>query len=241
MNADQESLTNSHERLRKDHETLKNNFHGLSDKMASVEKENQNFALKMRLKESELKKLKCEVKSETIFNLKSTLEEQKRTISDYQEKINDLIRKIDALETDNDLKRYFERKVKELSAKCTELELKGEQSRKELDSKQVLINNLKEEIISMKDEQINHGMVPKAASGDIGAVERTSSHATNSCQTIKKLKKVEHDLRALIYQKKYLLNLLGGFQLTERATLALIANMSISIGEFLELFENLAY
>ncbi len=51
-------------------------------------------------------------------------------------------------------------------------------------------------------------------------------------QFLWKLKRVISHKNALIYQKKYLLHVLGGFQLTERATLALLANMNVTGIEF---------
>jgi hypothetical protein len=50
-------------------------------------------------------------------------------------------------------------------------------------------------------------------------------------ELLRKLRKCVHSKRALIYQKKYLLNVLGGFQLTEKATLALLANMSVTMDD----------
>ncbi|RWS30964.1 trichohyalin-like protein [Leptotrombidium deliense] len=44
-----------------------------------------------------------------------------------------------------------------------------------------------------------------------------------------KLRRCLSHKKSLIFQKKYLLNVLGGFQLTEKATLALLANLNISM------------
>ncbi|KAF7243635.1 Pericentrin [Varanus komodoensis] len=99
-----------------------------------------------------------------------------------------------------------------------------------------IINSLQESegITRLKEKSVLQAADLKAAENDTRNTDRTVGKKSTMASSNLKMQKLyrkylraESFRKALVYQKKYLLLLLGGFQECEQATLSLIARMGI--------------
>jgi chromosome segregation ATPase len=163
-----------------------------------------------------------------INDLNKALESQIKINEQTQEKFDSLNDCIDKLLVQNNNfkselakgdkvidRKDYQKIVKErdsLERKLLEIIRSNEVLQEELNNKHIQLNAFKSRLDASLEKYVED--------------DEKLQGVTN--QFLWKLKRVISHKNALIYQKKYLLHVLGGFQLTERATLALLANMNVT-------------
>ena len=206
----------------------------LTNKLKSVEsekvkyfKDNNEMKSKLNRFDQLIHELKCQISEEQIKSLR------------HIEEIDSLKSRLKVLESEK------ERLLKENSSLRAKLHSNEEvlnHLKQQLDERNNKIKHLNELIDKLKtnflkfDSSDNRDKREKSnsSSAKLLAVKSDKTPEDDdrangvSNQLLWKLKRVVSHKNALIHQKKYLLHVLGGFQLTERATLALLANMNVT-------------
>ncbi|KAI1286053.1 Pericentrin [Halotydeus destructor] len=108
-------------------------------------------------------------------------------------------------------------KLRELNAKIDSLADGNAKLKTELNAKNLLLKSLKKERTAN-----NAKTVP---------LKENVDRKQNKDHLDRALQRCLHQKRELVFQKRYLLSVLGGFQLTEKATLSLLANMDVSFSD----------
>lgn len=181
-------------------ESLQERIHSLIHRLDIVNEEVQRQKVVEKKEEEELKT--------QIRQLKCYSNEQQKQISGYETRVQSLLTKIEELKLELDTSSLNERKIKDL-----EFQLKTAN-----------------DIIAIKKGKISQLMDTLTKMSQHNTVLANSpATALQMKVLVKKLKKAQHEKRALIFQKNYLANVLSGFQVTERATLALLGSMNCEI------------
>ncbi|CAG2101665.1 unnamed protein product [Medioppia subpectinata] len=215
----------------------------LSNKLKTIEsekvkslKENEEMKLKLNHFEKHIHDLKCQISEEQIKSLRLI------------EEIESLKCRLKVIESEKD------RLLKENSSLKAKLNSNDEiviLLKQQLEEKNNKIKHLNELIDKMKNnflrfESDNRERREKSISSSGKIFQIHSEKAAEederlngvSSQLLWRLKRVMSQKNALIHQKKYLLHVLGGFQLTEKATLALLANMNVTVDDELPAYQS---
>jgi hypothetical protein len=221
-------------------EQLETNFSKVKKEKDGLEKQFTELKATTSLLKSELEKMQ---------NSRSNQELNKQVILDHQQKLRSSEDRIDSLvKTMSAIRAEAQAKA----SKCSELNDALADKRhkvQELEKRLSLVFEEKErlqEIVfdlehrldaniqnSRRSSSSSGHQVLKVNGGDNRVYQTNTAivSAYEEEELLKRLRKCVHQKRALIYQKKYLLNVLGGFQLTEKATLAAIANMNVTLDD----------
>ena len=209
----------------------------LTNKLKSVENEKQKY-----FKDNNEMKSKLSRFDQMIDQLKSQISDEQIKSLRHIEEIDSLKSRLKVLESEKD------RLLKENSSLRAKLHSNEEVLnvlKQQLDERNKKIKHLNQLIDKLKTNFLKSDSIDnrdqrereKSNSSSAKYLAFNSSDKktededkTNglSNQLLWKLKRVVSHKNALIHQKKYLLHVLGGFQLTERATLALLANMNVT-------------
>ena len=213
----------------------------ISNKLKSVESEKvkyfkDNDEMKCKLSRSDqlIHELKCQVSDEQIKSLR------------FVEEIDSLKTRLRVIESE---KERLLRENSSLRAKLhsneevlTVLKQQLDERNKKIKSLNEIIDKLKTNFLKFDSENKNQKDFKKSSgSGKLQVQTTKKSEKTDeedrddgvNNQLLWRLKRVMSHKNALVHQKKYLLHVLGGFQLTERATLALLANMNVTGNYFI--------
>lgn len=207
----------------------------LSNKLKCVESEKvkyfrDNDEMKSKLSRFDqlIHELKCQISDEQIKSLR------------FIEEIDSLKTRLRLLESE---KERLLRENSCLKAKLVSNEEVLNLLKQQLEERNKKIKNLNEIIDKLKtnflksESEFNKKENKKLlGSAKLEAPPMTATEDDDRENSVNKLlwklKRVISHKNALVHQKKYLLHVLGGFQLTERATLALLANMNVTGNAF---------
>lgn len=181
--------------------------------------------------------------TEQISQLKNYIKDQAKKINSYEAKSSSLLSKIESLRLQNDLMKAHEKRVEELELQLKTAEeinaVKKDKIRQLMDTIGKQSNEIK--LLTQSNmNAIDMTRSRKVATKDAAVEAKAVLSKSNSLDDatfgqnhlqMHLLRKTLHEKRSLIYQKQYLLNVLSGFQLSEKATLGLLANISDSFIE----------
>ena len=193
----------------------------LETRISRLTHEKENLVKETKTKMIEIERLKAQQETVTrqkLEHLNTKVKDQQTLIESEQKRVVDLSRKNTVLEAEAESKQFYEKKTKEYQL---QLETAHEIIRVKKMKIKELMDNLKKNS-AMYEEQV------KRAEELRMAAERQRDEADSKRSLVTKVKKLQHDNRALVYQKKYLWNVLKGMQVTEQATMALLENMQSS-------------
>jgi hypothetical protein len=148
-----------------------------------------------------------------INQLKNNNNQQHQEIQNYQAKVAFLLSKIEQLEMEVENVGYKDQRIKEL-------ELKVKTSEQVIVSKKEKIKQLFDSLTKMSTQAPL--FQPKCHSSPL----YTKDDVANLNFQIRKL---QHDKRCLVFQKNYLVNVLCGFQLTEKATFSILNSLNYPV------------
>ncbi|CAG2166970.1 unnamed protein product [Oppiella nova] len=227
-------------------DALKRQFKAIDSEKCSLVRENGELRISLSSKDSILVAIKQQIddKNSKTSQLLDELNALKRQFKTIDSEKCSLVRengelRINLSSKDSILvaiKQQIEDKNKKISQLLDELNALKRQL-KTIESEKCSLVRENDELrlkLSSKDAIL---VAIKQKADEKGTEEEERLNGVSS-QLLWKLKRVISHKNALIHQKKYLLHVLGGFQLTERATLALLANMNVTVDDELPAFQS---
>lgn len=200
----------------------------------------------LKLKHEEAEQLRIKAKNSEDVNSKSSQREKhlEQELARAEQQILPLIETLRGVREDyennermhNELKAQLvikENEIKDLNCNYRQLLAERDSLLNRVDSVTEELK-LQQDLAAERLRAMQQSKVQKQlTNGNANFDANTNGGLNCDADVLRKLKRCQNQRRALIFQKKYLLSLLGGFQLTEKATLALVANMNVTLGRLL--------
>lgn len=186
---------------------LETNIEMLKSKLTSIAQEKDLYFEKLQSIDESQNKIVVYEKNLEKLRLQNKMSCDKITYLELE--IRSLRKKIDILERENDYLKLENQKLLKLRA---EVSAAMSESEENVDSLSLALN-----------PNCNGNLY-------LNGLDKINSISSNNLLMLK-VRRLLSQKGALIYQKNYLIHLLGGFQMTENATLALLSNLNHTKGK----------